>query len=219
MPLTRGNVRPPGKTKLQTAVARLQHPRTPSRVPGDLREVDKPGCEPAAPAPHLRLRNHRRRETNVDEAIAFNPADRTSAASGAICFSTRASNSRAVMTIGSTPSAFNLSRTFGSRSALKVSSCSRPTMSRGVFAGTNMPTRNGFSALANPASDVVGTSGRNAAARLAPFTRKRRDLAVRHKRQSIADRRKEEVDPSGNQLFPYVETALEWDMHGLDAGA
>ena len=70
---------------------------------------------------------------------------------------------------------------------------------RGVFAGRNMPIQNGYSASVKPASEVVGTSG-SAAERLALFTTSAVSVPSLHMRQGVADRREEEVDPTGDDL-------------------
>ena len=63
----------------------------------------------------------------------------------------------------------SLSRTPLACSALSVSSCSVSRIGNTVFAGANRPNQIGYSASANPASRVVGTSG-NVAARSVPLT-------------------------------------------------
>ena len=84
-------------------------------------------------------------------------------------------------------------------SALTVSLYSLSTILRGVFAGRNIPNQNGYSALVNPASEVVGTSG-SAAERLKPFTTSAVSVPSFTCGKRYSDRCKEKVDPSGDDL-------------------
>ena len=115
----------------------IEHPHRPV-VPA---KSDEQGRETPAPAAHLELvaiairgyecrwmswRSRASRVRPLRRCLAgrycgFNPIALTSAALMAISFSTSASNSVGVMTIGSTPSAASLSLTLGSCSAFSVS--------------------------------------------------------------------------------------------------
>ena len=80
----------------------------------------------------------RRRRSHSDQ-LNLSPAAFTSAMFCSISFPIMASNSFGVSGIGSIPCGLNFSMTAGSRSTFIVSSYSRSTMLREVFAGTSRP--------------------------------------------------------------------------------
>src|SRR6476620_2618901 len=82
-----------------------------------------------------------------------------------ISFWISASNSRDVSGIGSAPSRARRSLTAGFSSAALISLCSRSTIGVAVLLGTNTPTQKLNFDFGDPATTVVGTSGKAVARR------------------------------------------------------